>query len=130
MLSRLKDQAKKVADSKRIIEVKEKSVETLERLVPSIRSILLEKLGPRIEDAVKDDELMRQVCGEIHTLLTFDHMALRLLIRRERFIEFCLKNRDRLLERQNSKGMVIAAPREARSDGLLITGTSTQAEDS
>jgi hypothetical protein len=126
MLSKLKDQAKKVAESKHVLGVKDKSADILEQQVPKVKSLLFEKLGPTIEDALKDDELMREVLGEIHVLITLEHPALRFLIRRERFIEFCLKNRDRLIDRYDSKGLIAAAQPEPDDHRLLSAAPTSQ----
>jgi tetratricopeptide (TPR) repeat protein len=78
-------------------KARDKTDELLEQQVPKVKALLKERLGPKARDAFLDDALMRTVVSGVYDVLVLSHPALR-LVKRERFIDFCLRNRARFLE--------------------------------
>lgn len=79
-------------------KAKDKSNELLEQQVPKIKALLKERLGPKARDAIQNDELMTTALNGIYDVLIVSHPALRLVVKREQFIDFCLSNRARFVE--------------------------------
>jgi hypothetical protein len=113
MLSKYKDKAKKLTEGKNLLDLKDKSAEILEEQVPKVRNLVKEKIGPKTRDAIENDELMTSVFSGVYDLLMGDHPAVRLIVKRERFVYFCLRNRTRLVERIDTKQL---APPEATTN--------------
>src|SRR5918911_1141557 len=82
-------------------KARDKTDELLEQQVPKVKALLKERLGPKAKDAFLDDALMRTVVSGVYDVLVLSHPALR-LVKRERFIDFCLRNRARFLENHAS----------------------------
>jgi hypothetical protein len=77
--------------------------ELLEKQVPQVRALLKEKLGPKARDVIHNDELMTSALNGIYDILIVSHPALRLLLKRDMFIDFCLSNRARFIESDTQK---------------------------
>jgi tetratricopeptide (TPR) repeat protein len=106
MLSKYKDKAKKLTEAKNLLDIRDKSAEILEEQVPRIKNLVKEKFGPKTRDAIEDDDLMTKVFSGVYDLLMTAHPALRLIVKRERFVNFCLRNRTRLVERIDTKQLI------------------------
>lgn len=96
-------------------KAKDKSDELLELQMPKIKVLLKEKLGPKAKDALQNDELMTNVLSGIYDVLMVSHPALRLVVKRERFIDFCLSNRSRFLESYSQDEMTNSENRKGES---------------
>jgi hypothetical protein len=86
---------------KKKVQEKEKSVfSVLEKQIPTIRKLLLEKVGPGALKALKSDSAWALALGSIYEFLP---TAVRLVIRRETFVDFGLKNKEKLLPEKESR---------------------------
>jgi hypothetical protein len=70
------------------------SDQLIERHWPAIQRTCREKIAPAVLDAARNDEAMTQIARLLHAQLPW---AVRLVVREERFVAFCLTNRDRLI---------------------------------
>lgn len=119
MFSKLKDKAKQLAENKHLHDVKDKGAELLEQQLPKIKRLIAERIGPGIRNVVEDDEMLTNAFGHVYELFMQDHRILQRVIKRERFIGFCLKNRDRLITRHDNRRMLKASEQIQINDRLL-----------
>jgi hypothetical protein len=76
-------------------QYKEKCEALLEASLPIVQAWLREKLGCLTIEVIQNDELMTHALGLVYQLLP---AAVRMIVREERFVGFCLTHRDRLRE--------------------------------
>ena len=60
---------------------------------PKVQKIFQEKVKPTALEAAKNDEMLQIIFISVYHQLPF---GLRLVIKKDSFIKFCFKNRDRL----------------------------------
>jgi len=85
----------KVRKARKKAEPESKSVFViLERQIPTIRKLLAEKVGPGALAALTSDSALALALGSVYEFLP---TGVRLVIRREAFVEFGLKNKEKLL---------------------------------
>ncbi len=84
MFSKLKEMAGGKAD------------EMLEQQLPKVAQYFKEKVGPLTQETLKNDALMTQGLGTVYDALSLATPGLGLLVKREKFVEFCLTNRHRI----------------------------------
>ena len=80
----------------------QQSKETVEKIAqeklrehwPRIQQLFEEKIGPAALAAAKNEESMRSLFETVYRRLPF---RIRMVIREETFVRFCLKNKDRLV---------------------------------
>ncbi|KAB2925534.1 MAG: hypothetical protein F9K30_07705 [Dechloromonas sp.] len=77
-----------------MLAVKDKATELLEAQLPRVRAKLEERLGPTTRELIGDDALMTRCLGEAYEFLP---APVRMMVKRERFVSFCLERRDRLI---------------------------------
>ena len=61
---------------------------------PRIQQLIEKKVGPAALAAAKNDESMRSLFETVYRRLPF---RIRMVVKEETFVQFCLKNRDRLV---------------------------------
>lgn len=66
----------------------------LERQIPTIRKLLAEKVGPGALAALTSDQALALALGSVYEFLP---TGVRLVIRREAFVDFGLRNKEKLL---------------------------------
>ena len=67
---------------------------------PRIQQLLQEKVGPAVLAAAKNDESLKPVVERVYRSLP---PRVRMLVKEETFVRFCLKNRDKLVPRGKRK---------------------------
>jgi hypothetical protein len=80
----------------------QQSKETIEKIAqekirehwPRIQKLFEEKVGPAALAAAKNEESMRSLFETVYRRLPF---RVRMVIKEETFVQFCLKNKDRLV---------------------------------
>ncbi len=87
--------------------VLESATTILEKHLPQIRILLVEKAGKSALSAVQSDAAIAMALGSTYEFLP---AAVRLLVRREAFIQFGLANRDRLYPKRAQEGIPSARP--------------------
>lgn len=85
-----------------------KAQEILTQYIPKIRAVFTDKIGPAVLANVKDDETIAELSKLVYGLLP---VMLRLAVKEERFVRFCLANRDTLV------GVAESAKVANRSEG-------------
>jgi hypothetical protein len=68
--------------------------EILIRHLPKIRAFFKEKMGLAVVTTMKDDAMIAELSKIVYGLLP---VMLRLAVKEERFVRFCLANRDKLV---------------------------------
>jgi hypothetical protein len=71
-----------------------KADEILTNYLPKLRGLFIERIGPALGSAARDDEKMASLSKLVYTLLPF---PVRLAVKKETFVRFCLTHRDRLV---------------------------------
>lgn len=66
----------------------------IEEYWPKIQQVFQEKIGPAALAAAQNDDQMRTVFSMAHQLLPF---PVRMFVKEETFVQFCLAHRDDLL---------------------------------
>ena len=85
-----------------MLAVKDKAAELWESQLPKVRAVIAERLGPKARELVVDDALMTRCLGDAYEFLP---APVRFMVKRERFVTFCLEHRDRLmLPQENTPG--------------------------
>ena len=91
----------KVKKARKKAEPESKSVfAILERQIPTIRKLLAEKVEPGALAALTSDSALALALGSVYEFLP---TGVRLVIRREAFVEFGLRNKERLLSSAKSQ---------------------------
>lgn len=70
-------------------------IQTLESNLPLIKKYAMEKIGPMGKEIIKNESQMKQIFRTIYNLLPF---PVRMAVSETEFLNFCLKNRYRLLD--------------------------------
>ena len=65
---------------------------------PQIQKFFQEKVGPTALATAQNDEMMRLLFEEAYTSFMEAHTLLRFVIKKEAFVMFCFKHRDRLIK--------------------------------
>jgi len=80
-------------DAKSVLDVQvEKAVE---EHLPKIKEIIQEKIAPEALAAAQNDEMMEILLTPVYKLLP---LPVRLVIKKDVFLKFCFKNRERLIQ--------------------------------
>lgn len=66
---------------------------------PIIQKVFHEKVGQAALSAAQNDEPMRLLLEGAYAVFTKSHPLLRFVIKKEAFVMFCFKHRDRLIEK-------------------------------
>jgi hypothetical protein len=66
--------------------IKDKSEEKFEEYTPKIQSLLRDKVGPNVRQALENDEIMKTALKEVHGLLILTHPYLRPFLSQDRFV--------------------------------------------
>jgi hypothetical protein len=82
-----------------MLAFKDKAAELLESQLPKVRAVVAERLGPKAKELVVDDALMTRCLGDAYEFLP---APVRLMVKRERFVTYCLEHRDRLMSPQEA----------------------------
>ena len=69
----------------------------VEEHLPKIQKVFKEKVAPTALAAAKDDKTMENIFDTVYQALP---LPLRLVIKKNDFVEFCFKHRDKLVETQ------------------------------
>jgi hypothetical protein len=77
-------------------QYKEKCEALLDEYLPIVQAWLREKLGCLTVEVIQNDVLMTHALVLVYQLLP---SAVRVIVREERFVGFCLSHRDRLIEK-------------------------------
>jgi len=80
-------------------QYKEKCEVLLEEYLPTVQAWLRENLGCLTREVIQNDVLMIHALGLMYLLLP---SVVRVIVREERFVAFCLSHRDRLIEQYAS----------------------------
>ena len=80
-----------------------KTEKTLNELLPKIKAILNEKVGPMAQDFLVDDEKMRPIMCNVYQALPF---VVRMAVKEDSFVDYCFRNRDRLFEEDEKKALL------------------------
>ena len=88
---------------------KEKCDELLEGYLPTVQAWLREKLGCLTIEVIQNDVLMTHALVLVYQLLP---SAVRMIVREERFVVFCLSHRDRLIEQYSRPDSPSLLPEE------------------
>jgi tetratricopeptide (TPR) repeat protein len=121
-LNELKDKAKQLTQDERLLSIKDKGEEVLEQSIANIQSLVREQLGPRARDIIENDELMEKALSRAYDVFIVTHPLIRLAVRRERFINFCLKNRTRLIEKYDSRKQLTGSEQYIDEGKMLPSG--------
>jgi hypothetical protein len=81
--------------------VDQESQRKIEENWPKVQQIFQEKVGPAALAAAQDDAAMTKVIVIVHEALPF---PLRMMVKQEAFVKFCLSHRDRLMEPSSGSG--------------------------
>jgi len=80
-------------DAKSVLDLQvEKAVE---EHLPKIKEIIQEKIAPEALAAAQNDEMMEILLTPVYKLLP---LPVRLVIKKDMFLKFCFKNRERLIQ--------------------------------
>ena len=79
----------------------QKSEKVVEEHWPQIQKVFQEKVGPAALAAAQDDEMMRLLLEGAYTVFMSSHPILRFTIKKETFVMFCFKHRDRLIKEKD-----------------------------
>lgn len=90
-------------------QYKEKCDELLEGYLPTVQAWLREKLGCLTIEVIQNDVLMTHALVLVYQLLP---SAVRMIVREERFVVFCLSHRDRLIEQYSRPDSPSLLPEE------------------
>ena len=71
----------------------------IEEQWPKIQKVFNDKVGPAVLATAQNDEMMRMVLEGAYTAFMNTHPLLRFAIKKEAFVMFCFKHRDRLIEK-------------------------------
>ena len=93
---RARDQVKAIADGMKVSEWKTGTARIIEEYKPIIWELLEKRLGSLTRDALQDDQVMDSALRSIYQLLP---APVRLTVKEENFVRFCLKHRDRFLQK-------------------------------
>lgn len=66
----------------------------LEEYLPKIRAIVQSKIGSLAQEVVQNDESMSLIFSKLYEALP---LAVRLVIKQDKFVAFCMENRDKLI---------------------------------
>ena len=88
---------------------KEKYDELLEGYLPVVQAWLRETLGCLTREVIQNDVLMTHALVLVYQLLP---SAVRVIVREERFVAFCLSHRDRLIEQYSHRDASPLRPEE------------------
>jgi hypothetical protein len=70
-------------------------VETVvEKHLPKIQKFIKEKIAPSVLLAMQNDEMMQSLLAPIYEALP---LPIRLVVKKEAFVKFCFKHRDKLI---------------------------------
>ena len=61
---------------------------------PKIQNVFREKIGPAALAGAKDDIMLEKIFVSVHKQLP---LPIRLVIKKEAFVKYCFKHRDRLV---------------------------------
>jgi hypothetical protein len=92
-----------------IADAGSKADEILIRYLPKIRQFFVEKAGPAVANVASDDKNLAVLGRSAYGLLPF---PVRLIVREEAFIRFCLAHRDKLLTGSSGDSRLLSAPSE------------------
>jgi hypothetical protein len=79
----------------------QESQSKIEENWPRIQQIFQEKVGPVALAAAKDDATMTKIVMVVYEALPF---PLRMMVKQEAFLNFCLRHRDRLVGQASGSG--------------------------
>jgi len=68
---------------------------------PKIQQMFQEKVGPAVLAAAQDDASMTKAILIVYEILPF---PLRMIVKQQDFVNFCLRHRDRLIEPASPSG--------------------------
>ena len=81
--------------------VDQESQRKVEENWPKIQQMFQEKVGPAALAAAQDDATMTRIIMVVYEALPF---PLRMMVKQEAFLKFCLSHRDRLLAEASGSG--------------------------
>jgi hypothetical protein len=90
-------QEKQKRDSTSIMQ---ESYDLMLKYLPTIKNVINEHVAPASKEVIKNDKVMRATFGGVYQFLP---APIRWVVEKETFVDFCLKNRDMLLEIDESK---------------------------
>ncbi len=93
-IARIRERVTEIVDE--APELRRKGVSAIEQQVPRIKAIVSERVGPLAKKTIENDEAMIQTFRMLHEFLP---TTLRLMLKKDKFVEFCLRNRERLIDR-------------------------------
>ena len=107
-----RNQVKAVANGMKVPEWKNGSAKIIEQYKPIIWELLEKRLGSLATDTLQDDQVMDSAFRSIYQLLP---APVRLTIKEEIFVKFCLKHRDRFLQKSAQDDPALIASDQATS---------------
>jgi hypothetical protein len=90
-----------------IADAGSKADEVLIRYLPKIRQFFVETAGPAVTDLARDDKNLTILGRSAYGLLPF---PVRLIVKEEAFIRFCLAHRDKLITGSSEDSLLLGAP--------------------
>lgn len=92
-VARIRDRARGIADEAPAIG--RRGVNTIEQQLPKIKALVADKVGPLARKTIEDDAAMAATFGMLHEFLP---TTIRLMVQEETFVDFCLRNRQFLID--------------------------------
>ena len=77
-----------------MLGLKDKAGDMLEQQLPKVQALVSAQLGSRGREIAADEALLTRCFGNAYEFLP---APVRMLVKRERFVAFCLDNRHRLV---------------------------------
>jgi len=84
----------------------QQSEKAVEEHWPQIQKVFQEKVGPAALAAAQNDEMMRLLLENAYTVFMTAHPLLRFAIKKDVFVMFCFKHRDRLINKKCSNNSI------------------------
>ena len=76
----------------------QQSEKAVEEHWPQIQKVFQEKVGPAALAAAQNDKMLRSLLENVYTAFMTSRPILRFAIKKEAFVMFCFKHRDRLIK--------------------------------
>jgi hypothetical protein len=94
-VAKIRDRARGIVDE--APELGRKGIGRIEQQIPRFKALVSERIGPLAKQTIEDDKAMAQTFSMLYEFLP---TTLRLMIQEETFVDFCLRNRQLLIERR------------------------------